>query len=107
MLILPSWVVKKGLTEDQRDGPEQWNRITEKGTIGQLIGLGERERRMGNKEQRLKIREKGRETRNRDVRLGTEDKRQGTEMWGWETRNREVRQGTEDGRKGTEKWGRD
>jgi hypothetical protein len=45
-----------------------------------LIGLGDRERRMGNKEQRLKIGEKGRDTRNRDVRLGTEDRRQGTEM---------------------------
>jgi hypothetical protein len=34
---------------------------------------------MGYKEQRLKIGERERETRNRDIRLGTEDGRQGTE----------------------------
>ncbi len=43
--------------------------------MGQLIGFGDRERRMGNKEQRLKIGERGREKRIRDVRLGTEDGR--------------------------------
>jgi hypothetical protein len=36
--------------ENQKKGnrgrPEQWNRITEKGTMRQLIGLGDRERRM-------------------------------------------------------------
>jgi hypothetical protein len=48
--------------------------------MGQLKGLRDRERRMGNKEQRLKIGERGREIRNRDIRLGTENSRQGTEM---------------------------
>ncbi len=43
--------------------------------MGQLIGLGDRERRKGNKKQRHKIGERGRETRNRDVRSGTEDRR--------------------------------
>jgi hypothetical protein len=38
--------------------------------MGQLIGLGDRERRMRNKEQRLKIGEKRRETKNRDVDWG-------------------------------------
>jgi hypothetical protein len=33
---------------------------------------------MGYKEQRLKILEREREIRNRDLRLGTEDRRQGT-----------------------------
>jgi hypothetical protein len=33
---------------------------------------------MGYKEQRLKIREREQETRNRDIRLGTEDGRQET-----------------------------
>jgi hypothetical protein len=66
-----------------------------RGQWGQLIGLGERERRKGNKKQRQKIGERGRETRNRDVRLGTEDRRQ--------LRNRYVREKTEDGRQGTEK----
>jgi hypothetical protein len=55
------------------------------------------ERRMGYKEQRLKIGERERETRNRDIRLGTEDGRQGTksETWnrGWETKS--GKQGTE------------
>ncbi len=69
------------------------------------------ERRMGYKEQRLKIREREQETRNRDIRLGTEDGRQETKKWDMEqrmgykeqrpetgnkereTRNREVRQG--------------
>ena len=37
------------------------------------------ERRMGCKEERLKIGERERETRNGDVRLGTEDRKQGTE----------------------------
>jgi hypothetical protein len=32
---------------------------------------------MGYKEQRLMIRERERETRNRDIRSGTEDRRQG------------------------------
>ena len=68
------------------------------------------------KEQRLKIGERERETRNRDLRLGTEDRRQGTKKGdmeqrmgyreqrrdtgntGHETKNREVRQGKEDGR---------
>ncbi len=51
---------------------------------------------MGYKEQRLKIGERERETRNRDVRLGTEagDNEQRSETWsrGWDTRNRDVRQ---------------
>jgi|688.fasta_scaffold475477_1 hypothetical protein len=59
------------------------------------------ESRMRYKEQRLKIGERERETRNRDVRLGTEDdKEQRSETWnrGWDTRNRDVR----DGNKGWE-----
>jgi hypothetical protein len=35
--------------------------------MGQLIGFGEREKRMGNKEQKLKIRERGWDKRTRDV----------------------------------------
>ncbi len=42
------------------------------------------ERRMEYKEQRLKIWERERETRNREVRQGTEDGRQGTEKWDME-----------------------
>ncbi len=37
-------------------------------------------------EQRLKIGERERETRNGDVRLGTEDRRQGTKKWDMEDR---------------------
>jgi hypothetical protein len=61
---------------------------------------------MGYKDKILKIGERERETRNRDIRLGTEDRRLGTrsEIWnrGQETRNKEVRHGTEDGRQETE-----
>ncbi len=63
--------------EGQSTGIVEW--ITEKGTMGQLIGLGDRERRMGNKEQRRKIGNREQEIRNRDVRQETEDGRQGTE----------------------------
>jgi hypothetical protein len=44
--------------------------------VGQLIGLGDKERRMwlgtgtGDKKQRRETRDRGRETRNRDLRLG-------------------------------------
>ncbi len=83
-------------------------------------------KRMGDKEQRRKIGNRGQETRNKEVRHGTEDGRKGTEMWdwgrkqraenkvqrretgnrGWETRNKELRHGTEGGRQGTETWER-
>jgi hypothetical protein len=72
MITLPSWLVKKGFNNRQKEQkdrkrrdnvPDQWNRITEKGTMGHLKGLGDRERRMGNKEH-IKIGERGRETRN-------------------------------------------
>jgi hypothetical protein len=43
-------------------------------------GQWDRKRRKGNKKQRQKIGERGRETRNRDVRFGKEDRRQGTDM---------------------------
>jgi hypothetical protein len=77
---------------------------------------------MGDKKQRRKIGNRGRETRNKEVRHGTGYRRQGTKKCdmeqnleekeqrcdtetgkkGRETRYREVRQGTEDGRQGTE-----
>jgi hypothetical protein len=50
---------------------------------------------------RLKIGERGRETRNRDVRQETVWETRNREEIGnrvWETTNREVRQETEDGR---------
>jgi hypothetical protein len=35
--------------KQRNNRPEKWNRATEKGTIGRLIGLGDRERRMKDK----------------------------------------------------------
>jgi hypothetical protein len=32
--------------KQRNKGPEKWNRATEKGKVGQLIGLGDKERRM-------------------------------------------------------------
>ncbi len=79
------------------------------------------ESRIGSKEQRRKIGNRGRETRNKEVRYGTEDGIQRTETWDREqragnkeqksetgnrereTRNREVRHRTDDGRQGTKK----
>jgi hypothetical protein len=80
------------------------------------------ESRIGYKEQRLKIGNSGRETRNKEERHGTGDRRQGTKKCdmeqrieekeqscetetgnkGREIRYREVRHLTEDGRQGTE-----
>jgi hypothetical protein len=88
MIILPSWFVKKGFNNRRRNKMtgNRGTQVKNSGigsqkriTMVQLIGFGDRERRMGSKEQRLKIRERGREKRTRDVRLGSEDGRQGTE----------------------------
>jgi hypothetical protein len=83
--------------QSKRDGgkrgreTEDQNTATEKGTLGQWIGVkGLRK-------------EDGRQGTDH-VRQGTNDGRQGTETWdrGRETRNREVRVGTADGRQGRE-----
>ncbi len=85
--------------KQRNKGPENWNRATEKGKMGQLIGLGDRERRMclgtgtGDKKQRRETRDRGRETEERSSETG--DRRQ-------ETRNKEMRHGIEDRRQGTE-----
>jgi hypothetical protein len=98
-IILPSWLVKKGFNNRRRN-----KRTGNGGTKDRNSGIGSQKRdnvrvdrvrgqrkeggkqgteswgkRTGDKEQRRKIGDRGRETGNRDVRLGKEDWRQGTE----------------------------
>ncbi len=75
---------RDGGTEDGKQrskGQEQWNRATEKGTLGQLIGV--RGRRQGTNHVRQGIPclpvYRGGESRSRAMRQGTEEGRQGAE----------------------------